>query len=314
MKFLLVFMSVCLLASTTYGTLQMPERLLHEGQELRLACVPLEKYFDANHPKPTEFRCRNTACKRGYIGTWEIKDKQLYLKSLGFFRNRRSLRENHMSLVFKDRESPIKATWYTGVLRCPQGDILRGHRLIPMSLWMEDLYISASYGNIFYIYEKDLYLGVVRGNIVSQYAVDNKKEGATRSIRDWAWVASASGSIKDDFKWYDLRLVTADAFSQNRELGKPFRTRGIYYVDAKRTMPKLSIPPTLATQQLVVALKSIPDDYEGKLWQHVEIKAHFEKESDGYSLHADSIRPLKPGETMHHRNFKPPNKPSEESH
>ena len=80
MKRFLIVLSIGLMASTTYGTPQFPEKLLYRGQEYRLACVPLEKYFDANHPKPTEFRSGNTACRRGYVGTWEVKDSQLYLR------------------------------------------------------------------------------------------------------------------------------------------------------------------------------------------------------------------------------------------
>jgi len=309
MKHILVALSTCLLASAAYGTQQVPEKLLYKGQEYRLACVPLEKYFDANHPKPAGLRATNTACTRGYVGTWEIKDKKLYLKSLGRFRPGRSIQEIPFSLVFKDQELPVEATWYTGVLRMPHGERIGAVRLIPTSLWQEDLYISVSgYGTSHQLYEKDLYLGVVRGNIVSEHLVDNKAEGATRSVCDWGWVASGSAPIKDDLKWYDLRFVASDAFSQYKESGKSFRTRGVYHNSEEKMERRLWIPPTLATQLSVIMLKSMPENCEPKQWQHVEVKAHFQKEPSGYSLHVDSIRPLKPGETMHHPDFKPPHK------
>ena len=132
-------------------------------------------------------------------------------------------------------------------------------------------------------------------------------------MRDRGWVASGSGPIKDDLKWHDLRDVTSKAFSRYRESGKSFRTRGIYWTDEKNEVRRLWVPPTLATDLSVVMLKSVPGDYEGRLWQHVEIKAHFEKESGDYSVHVDSIRPLEPGETMHHRDFKPPGKLAEKT-
>ena len=313
MKRVLTALSVCLMASTAYGTQQTPEKLLYKGQEYRLACVPLEKYFDANHPKPAEMRQTSTNCWRGYVGTWEIKDKKLYLQSLARFRGSRSMEEIPCSLVFKDQKPPIEATWYTGVLRCPQGKILRWDRLIPQSLSEQDLYISASRGGTFHIYEKDLYFGVVRGNIVSEYLVDNKGKGATQSIRDWGWVASGPGPVKDDLKWHDLRDVTAEAFSKYKKSGNSFLTRGVYVNSEESKTTRLWVLPTPATRLAVTILESVPQVYKGRMWQHVEIKAHLEKESGEYSLHVDSIRPLKPGETMHHCDFKPPEKLVEKS-
>lgn len=314
MRCLFVFLSVCLLAPTAYGTQQIPEKLLYKGEEYRLACVPLEKYFDPNHPKPTELSATNTACLRGYVGTWEIKDKILSLKLLQSYRGSKPFQKIPLSSVFKDKKSPIEATWYTGVLRCPQGKIVGWDRLIPRSLRDQDLYISASRG-YFYMYERDLYLGVVRGNIVSEHVVDNKRNGATRSIRDWAWIASVPRPVVDDFKWFDLRDVVSENFSQYRESGESFRTRGIY-VGSEDEISRLWVPPTPATKLSTIVLESMPRDYDGKQWQHVEMKANFEEQPSSYSgylLHVDSIRPLKPGETMHHRDFKPPAKPAEET-
>jgi hypothetical protein len=74
------------------------------------------------------------------------------------------------------------------------------------------------------------------------------------------------------------------------------------------------MPPTLATPQLLVLLNSLPGDFKGGEYQHVEVKARFEQEHPFHCLlHVDSIRPLRPGETMHHRDFKPPAKPAEET-
>jgi len=278
MKHLLIPLSVWLLASTAYGTRQFPEKLLYKGTEYRLACVPLERYFDSNHPKPEEMtQGFNSACVRGYVGTWEIKDKKLYLKSLERYRGSGSWKDIPFSSLFKDQEPPAKAIWYTGVLRCPHGEKLRSDRLIPRSLSEQDLYISASYGNSFTMYEKDIYFGVVRGSVVSEYVVDNTGNGATRSIRDCAWVASVAAPVKDDFTWHDLRDVTSETFSQHRESGESFRTRGIYVSSENAEIARLWIPPTPATKLSVTVIESIPRDNGGKQWQHVEINAHFER-------------------------------------
>ncbi|MHC4508988.1 MAG: hypothetical protein ACYTAO_08515 [Planctomycetota bacterium] len=311
MKHILVALSTCLLSSAACGTPQIPEELLYKAKEYRLACAPLEKYFDANHPKPQELRRISTACLRGYVGTWEIRDKKLYLKSLGRFPGGAS-QEIPVSLVFKDREPPVEATWYTGLLRMPHGERIGSIRRSPTPGGTRDLYISViELGTRLQFCEKDLYLGVVRGNIISEHLVDNRADGATRSVCDWGWVASGSDPINDDLKWHDPRVVASDAFFQYKVSRKSFRTRGVYFNTKKTMTPELWIPPTLATKQSRIMLNSMPENYEAKLWQHVEITAHFQWEPSEYSLHVDSIRPLKPGETMHHPDFKPPDKPSE---
>lgn len=81
----------------------------------------------------------------------------------------------------------------------------------------------------------------------------------------------------------------------------------------KQKVSWLWIPPTPTTTLLVLGLKSIPDYYKGAENQHVEIKGHFEQVSTDYTVYVDKIRPLKPGETMHHPDFKPPKKPPEKT-
>ena len=313
MKRFCILLSVCFLASTAWGTAQAPEKILYKGKEYRLTCFPLEEYFDANHPKPKEFRPTSTACWRGYIGTWEIKQKALYLKSLGRDRSeldrktlelKKKIEKIPLSLVFKDRKPPIKATWYSGALRIPQGRMLRG-----------------GYSSFSAIYERDLYIGVKAGEVISEHLVDNKGKGATLSRADLQWMALASKPVKDDFKWHDARVVASDAFAEFRESGKLFRTRGMYCKDPSRfqlyrqatTEPvgipaKLMIHSTPTTPTVVISLKSTLDHRVRRSGEHVEIKAHFEKEPDGYFLRVDSMRPLKRGETMHHPDFKPPDK------
>lgn len=309
MKNLLIALSFCLLASEAYGTLQVPEKILYKGQEYQLACVPLEKYFDANHPKPAKLHGTSSACVRGYVGTWEIKDKKLYLRSLE--RPRREPREEiPLSLVFEDRKPPIEATWYTGVLRMPHGEMLRTAAMVVYSLDHDnDLYAGFERGPTFWIYEKDIYIRVERGNVVSEYFVDNKGKGAAQSVRDWGWVASGSGPVKDDFKWHDFRDVVSEGFSQYKKSGKSFRTRCVFWEDKKRKEEMLWVPATPVTELIGMSPKSMPKNYAPKTGEHLEINAHFEKEAAGYSLHVGSVRPLKPGETMHHPEFKPPDKP-----
>ena len=47
-----------------------------------MTCEPLKEYLAE---KSINFPLINTACWRGYIGSWEIKDNKLYLISLDDF-------------------------------------------------------------------------------------------------------------------------------------------------------------------------------------------------------------------------------------
>jgi len=89
---------------------------------------------------------RTTACWRGYVGTWEIKDNKFYLKELaGCFQ-----------LV---KNEPVHATWFTGVLRVPQGKILH--------------YVHMGFGSI---YEKELHIKIVAGDVTDQRTIDNTEK------------------------------------------------------------------------------------------------------------------------------------------
>ena len=313
MKHLLIALFFCLFATTAYGTKQEPEKILYKGQEYRLANVPLKRFFDVNHPKPKEFRSTRTNCSRGYVGTWEIKDKQLYLKSLSKSFRGNIADEALFSLIFKQKP-PIKATWYTGALRIPQGQFLRWVNTRVYSIY-EDEYLHAGFqrANVFWIYEKDLYFRVEKGNIISEHHIDNKGKGATQSIRDWGWVLSTSIPVKDDFKWRDFRDVTTEDVSKFKQSGKSFRTRAIFWTNKKKDMAVLWVPATPVTESVWIKPMSMPDNYDKKNGEHLEIKAHFEKEIDFYSLFVDSVRPLKPGETIHHPGFRPINDLSEKN-
>ncbi len=62
-------------------TMQAHERIRFRGEECSLCATPLSAAFGSVIAKP-EFRGFNTACRRGYIGEWEIRQDQLFLTHL----------------------------------------------------------------------------------------------------------------------------------------------------------------------------------------------------------------------------------------
>ena len=86
---------------------------------------------------------RSTACWRRYIGTWEIKDGKFYLINL----------EGHVKLTKKE---PVHATWFSGVLKVPEGTRLQ-----------------SSYTKV--LYEKEIHIMVENGIVMGQTIIDNRK-------------------------------------------------------------------------------------------------------------------------------------------
>lgn len=60
-------------------TAQAGELLFLNGKRVRMRTLPLEAFWDANPPRPYMI-AESSAEWRGYIGEWELSDRQLYLK------------------------------------------------------------------------------------------------------------------------------------------------------------------------------------------------------------------------------------------
>jgi hypothetical protein len=154
-------------------TAQMPDILIYNGEEHALFSNPLEAFFGLEHPRP-EFVSPHTANWRGYVATWEIKDGLFYLIGLEAWLTvvisemgrRRRVREVGLSDVFPDLEQPILATWFTGKLHVPQGEML--------------FYIHMGYESL---YERTLVLTVEQGRVVAEEVVDNRQSEEYRRFR-----------------------------------------------------------------------------------------------------------------------------------
>lgn len=127
-------------------TAQRHEKLIFNGKKTSMAfCPPIPE----NHPNIVEnheHTTRSTDCWRGYIGTWEIKDDKFFLTKL----------EGGLKIMDK---SPILATWFTGVLRIPEGDIL--------------LYVHMGFGSV---YEREIHIKVDNGIVTKRKEIDNRNK------------------------------------------------------------------------------------------------------------------------------------------
>jgi len=145
-----------LVPEAALATTQFPDILYLEGQKHSLVSLPLEPYYGPGNPRP-KFRAPNTATWRGYIGTWEIDRGVLYLKAIRAWTDRG---EVGLPALFPGRKGPVAASWFTGKLKIPQGEIIKPAVPHP-------------------IYAKYLMITVDKGRVVSQKVIDHP--GGARS-------------------------------------------------------------------------------------------------------------------------------------
>jgi uncharacterized protein (TIGR02996 family) len=141
-------------------TAQFAECLRFRGEELRLYAEPLEPYFAAGHPKP-EFNGLCSACWRGYVGTWAVRDDVLYVVDIDSPLGGPA--DSRMREVFPDHPDGRPADWCTDLLRVALGGLVD--------------YVHMGYASTF---ERDLMLAVDRGRLVYLEEIDNRTRTVTR--------------------------------------------------------------------------------------------------------------------------------------
>ena len=92
----------------------------------------------------------STACWRGYLGTWEIKDGTFYLNDI-------------IGRYKKSTPDRLLADWFTGVLRIPRGKMLQG--------------VNMGFASV---YEKELHIKIENGIVVKEVEIDNSNKEVDR--------------------------------------------------------------------------------------------------------------------------------------
>ncbi len=136
-------------------TAQVSEKLLYEGKSIFLFSEPLALYLMQNQIR---FTSPHTANWRGYVGTWEIIEtegvERLYLVGIEAHKDYETILT--LPDLFPGFDK-VFAHWFTGELRCPQGDLVE--------------YIHMGYAST---YEYELFLEFKQGVLVHKYAIHNK--------------------------------------------------------------------------------------------------------------------------------------------
>ena len=134
-------------------TIQARDILTYRGEKTTIATEPLKSYLETR--SDVGFIFKSTGLVRGYIGTWEIKNNQLYLiLLLGFVENNKKV---DLSYLFPNK-TEVFADWFSGDIRIPEGELLNK--------------INLGYASIF---EKDRILTIKEGILISETVKDNTK-------------------------------------------------------------------------------------------------------------------------------------------
>ena len=140
-------------------TAQRPDRIIYKGKEyVLLLDKPLELYFELNPLAKPTFNDWSSACSRGYIARFEIKNKELRLKDIF----------SPTGSPTKTRLSEEKIYWYTGcltldckptvknhiVLEIEKGKVIKEHDLARKQYQSKPLIVQSEYDEIMMRYSR----------------------------------------------------------------------------------------------------------------------------------------------------------------
>ncbi len=140
---------------------QQPDSILLYGKTMDLYTNPLEQYWSLRKRKRPAFHL-TPICKRGYIATWEILDKQLILKNISgnvekrLFLFWKKVMPYSLKMLFsRSSKGGVRASWFSGKLRIPQGK--------------RTLYVHQDYDSRF---EKEMVITVEQGTVIKTVTLD----------------------------------------------------------------------------------------------------------------------------------------------
>ena len=140
---------------------QLPDWIIINGEFKDLYSNPLESFWtELGKKRPALFP--KEYCTRGYIATWQITDNQLFLVAIDGNYERRSVLFGNKSVPFTLQTliprmdgKPIKASWFSGKLRVPDG---------VMTCYEHHAYDSR--------FEKEIIITIHRGDLIKMVTLD----------------------------------------------------------------------------------------------------------------------------------------------
>ncbi len=134
------------------ATAQYPDILLIEDDTFFIFTNPLEQYLENKGDRiisDTALIGNNTACWRGYMATWRLRNDSLFLISI--VRNCGWDNAGSVELSKEFGSEEIFANWFSGNIKSPRGRLLQ--------------YVHGGYASI---YEEEFFFEIVSGIIKSE--------------------------------------------------------------------------------------------------------------------------------------------------
>lgn len=162
---LIIAALVLLVPSTVFATAQQPDVLVVDGKLYPLYANPLEEFFKTEKSRPRFQIAPNTMSSgnwRGYVATWTIEDKTLFLIKIDSWicsgGDKASCRKVNLKNLFGKQliGGRVKATWVSGDLKVPDGELLQ--------------YVHMGYGSV---YERELFFRINAGKLEKDWVVSN---------------------------------------------------------------------------------------------------------------------------------------------
>ena len=125
---LFIYLLLCALALPSRATEQVPDKILVDGEEYVLlsqspfgALLNRPDMNSALNDAVNQAGPKSTANWRGYVATWEIRDKRLLLRSLDLNGSGEKPQLLPLSTFFLGQNSPVDTVWYSGTLLIGKG-------------------------------------------------------------------------------------------------------------------------------------------------------------------------------------------------
>lgn len=129
MKSIISTIVVLVFVGKTFATGQIPDYLIHDQDTVAIYNNPLEQYFEQTGKRELiDFNspCWSTACWRGYVAYWELENDSLFLKKITSCIEDCSEDDKDANLFSMFGENRPFASWYTGTLTVPIGEVFYG--------------------------------------------------------------------------------------------------------------------------------------------------------------------------------------------
>ena len=116
-----------MLPGVACATAQVPDTIRIDGEEHDLNTNPLSAHLESVRWERPENIVISSANWRGYIASWEVKDEQLLLIDvtvlLGGADSGDYVKKSILAELFPSAPTGVPASWYSGALIVPQGEI-----------------------------------------------------------------------------------------------------------------------------------------------------------------------------------------------